>query len=330
MRRTGGGRKKTEAKFGLALQAGFLHIIDSYTAGEPQSENRWTYLNRREIAAKLQDLGFAVGSQVVRRLLRKHQMGRRQIAKRQTMKTTAGRNEQFNKIEDLQKQYLSNKYAILSMDVKKKEYLGNFYRPGTTYGQVAQQSYDHDYSSFATARLVPHGIYDLQRKEGYLHLGLSADTARFAIDCLKAWWLAYGQHHYNKTNPILILCDGGGSNGSRNRLFKQALQDLATQQGLTIRIAHYPPYCSKYNPIEHKFFPFITRFWQGVKLDCLQTAQKLIEQRSLMVEKIKIYVAPIKELYQKGHKVAKDFLQDCNITFDQYLGKWNYIVKPHT
>jgi hypothetical protein len=253
-------------------------------------------------------------------------MGKRKIAKVQTMKTTAGRNAQFENIHELQKQYASKKYAVLSMDVKKKEYLGNFYRSGTCYGQAAQQSYDHDYSSFATARLVPHGIYDLQRREGYLHLGVSADTAEFAADCLKGWWRSYGRYQYGKEHPILILCDGGGSNGSSNRLFKQALQALADQEGITLRIAHYPPYCSKYNPIEHRFFPFITRFWQGVKLDCLQTAQRLIEQRSLMIDTIKIYVARMEHQYEKGKKLAKNFLQDCNITFDQYLGKWNYVV----
>ncbi len=224
------------------------------------------------------------------------------------------------------------------MDVKKKEYLGNFFRAGSTYGQKAQVSYDraanrHDYNSFATGRLVPHGIYDLQRQKGYLTLGVSADTAEFVTDCLKAWWLDHGQHQYAKENPILILCDGRGSKGSRNRLFKEALQKLTNELGITIRIAHYPPYCSnrvagRYNPIEHRFFPFITRFWQGVKLDCLQTAKQLIEQRSHMIDTVKISVATIEHQYQKGKKIAKDFLQNCNIVFDELLGKWNYVVKP--
>lgn len=304
--------------------------MDTYTAGEPQSEKRWTYLTMREIADKLLELGFQVGTRIIKRLLKKHKMGKRKIAKVQTMKTVVGRNEQFEKIGQLQEQYLAKGYAVLSMDVKKKEYLGNFYRAGSTYGQAAQVSYDHDYNSFATGRLVPHGIYDLQRREGYLTLGTSADTAEFAADCLKAWWLHYGQHHYDKTHPILMLCDGGGSNGSRNRLFKEGLQKLSNELDITIRIAHYPPYCSKYNPIEHCFFPFITRFWQGVKLDGVQTAQQLIEQRSQMVEKIKIFVNVMEQQYLKGRKIAKDFLQDCNIVFDQVLGKWNYVVKPQT
>lgn len=304
--------------------------MDAYTGGEPQSERRWTYLNIREIGVKLLEMGFKVGKKIIKRLLKKHKMGKRKIAKSQTMKTVANRNEQFEKIESLQQQYLTKGYAVLSMDVKKKEYLGNFYRTGSTYGQVAQVSYDHDYNSFAIGRLVPHGIYDLQGQKGYLHLGVSADTAEFAIDCLKHWWLHDGQHHYSKENPILILCDGGGSNGSRNRLFKEALQKLANEVGIIIRIAHYPPYCSKYNPIEHRFFPFITRFWQGVKLDSLQTAQQLIEQRSQMVDTIKISVATIENQYQKGKQVAKDFLNDCNIVFDEFLGKWNYVIKPQT
>lgn len=304
--------------------------MDTYTAGEPQSEKRWTYLNMREIGIKLMEMGFKVGKKVIKRLLKKHKMGKRKIAKRQTMKITVNRNEQFEKIESLQRQYVAKGYAVLSMDVKKKEYLGNFYRAGSTYGQQAQVSYDHDYNSFARGCLVPHGIYDLQRQEGYLHLGLSADTAEFATDCLKDWWHSHGQHHYAKENPILILCDGGGSNGSRNRLFKKELQKLVNQLGITIRIAHYPPYCSKYNPIEHRFFPFITRFWQGVKLDSIKTAQQLIEQRSLMIDTIKISVTTMENQYQKGKQVAKDFLNDCNIVFDQVLGKWNYVVKPQT
>jgi hypothetical protein len=307
-----------------------LQVVDAYIAGEPQSEKRWTYLNRREIAEQLLKQGFQVGKRIIKRLLRQQKMGKRKIAKVQIMKTVAGRNEQFENIAQLQKEYIAQGYAVLSMDVKKKEYLGNLFRAGSTYGQAAQTSYDHDYSSFATGRLVPHGIYDLQHRQGYLTLGISADTAEFSTDCLKAWWLDYGQHQYEKTNPILLLCDGGGSNGSRNRLFKEGLQKLANELDITIRIAHYPPYCSKYNPIEHRFFPFITRFWQGVKLDCLQTAQQLIEQRSPMVEKIKISVHVIQQPYLKGKKVAKDFLQDCNIVFDQLLGKWNYVIKPQT
>jgi hypothetical protein len=304
--------------------------MDTYTGGEPQSEKRWTYLNMREIADKLLKQGFQVGKRIIKNLLKEHKMGKRKMAKVQTMKTVTGRNEQFENIAQLQKQYLAKGYAVLSMDVKKKEYLGNFFRAGSTYGQAAQTSYDHDYSSFATARLVPHGIYDLQHREAYLTLGISADTAQFATDCLKAWWLGYGQHHYTKTDPILILCDGAGSNGSRNRLFKEGLQKLANELSITIRVAHYPPYCSKYNPIEHRFFPFITRFWQGVKLDCLQTAQQLIEQRSQMVEKIKIFVHVIQQQYLTGKKIAKDFLQDYKIVLDQVLGKGNYVINPQT
>ncbi len=176
-------------------------------------------------------MGYKVGKKIIKRLL-----GKRKIAKPQTMKTVANRNEQFEKIESLQKQYVAKGYAVLSMDVKKKEYLGNFYRLGSTYGQAAQVSYDHDYNSFAKGPLVPHGIYDPRRQEGHLHLGISADTAEFATDCLKAWWLHNVQHRYSKENPILILCDGGGSNGSSNRLFKKELQKLVNELGITIKL----------------------------------------------------------------------------------------------
>ena len=326
IRRVGGGRPGLASFFTEALLQSFECLRSLYGGGDPQTGVYWTYLSIREIVFHLTQEGFKVTRKLVKKLLKHYKIGRRKIAKVETMKTVEGRNEQFEKINALPTEYASKGFAILSMDVKKKEYLGNFYRPGHHYCTQAKTSYDHDYSSFALGKMVPHGIDDLERKEGYLHLGSSADTAEFATDCLRNWWLKHGQFYYKPTNPILIICDGGGSNGSRNRLFKQQLQALASKFNLTIRIAHYPPYCSKYNPIEHQFFPFISRFWQGVKISSVKFAKKLIEQRKKWVDTLQIFTYEVEKQYEKGIKVPKDFLNQCHIVFDQELGKWNYVV----
>jgi hypothetical protein len=304
-------------------------IIDVHKAGCPIKGQRWTYLTATEISLLLLDKGISICQKVVKRLMKQLGIGRRKLSKNLVMKDVKDRNTQFEKINRLKKYYLSRTYPVLSIDTKKKEFLGPFYRGGDIYSEKEAKCYDHDFPSFATGKLVPYGIYDLGRNEGYMNIGQSADTSEFSVHCLRRYWSKYGLKIYGSKKTILILADGGGSNGSRNRLFKQELQDWADEEGLTIRVCHYPPYCSKYNPIEHRLFPAITNALKGVMLDTVDTAIKLIRERTeLAASSLKVFVDKTTNEFEKGIKVHDHYLDYCDIRFDDLLGKWNYRIFP--
>ena len=304
-------------------------IMDDHKAGCPINNQKWTYLTPKELVTLLSKRGIKICSKVVKRLLKKIGIGRRKLSKDLEMGQSKNRNEQFEIINKYKKYYLSRCYAVLSIDTKKKELLGPFYRPGMLYSDKKVKCYDHDYPSYATGKAIPYGIYDLGRNEGYIRIGQSVDTAEFSVSCLRNYWKKYGSKNYDKDKPILILADGGGSNGSRNKLFKQELQDWADEEGLKIRICHYPPYCSKYNPIEHRLFPSITNALKGVMLDSIDTIINLIKERTkLASSELKVFADKTEKVFRKGVKVFDNYLDYCDIRFDQTLGKWNYRILP--
>lgn len=176
--------------------------------------------------------------------------------------------------------------------------------------------------------IIPHSIYDVKRNTGYINIGTSADTSEFACDSIKNWWLDEGRRNYPEADSILILCDGGGSNSSRHYVFKEKLQELANEIGIEIRIAHYPPYTSKYNPVEHRFFPHVTRACQGVVFKSIELVKELMEKTKTS-KGLRTTVKIIDKVYQKGRKVAKDFKKNMPILFDKYLPAWNYRAVPH-
>ena len=244
------------------------------------------------------------------------------------MQQAENRNEQFEKIAGLKATYIAEGNPIISMDTKKKEYLGNFYRAGRLYTQVAFHTYDHDFTSFADGIVIPHGIYDLRKNTGYINLGTSKETSQFACDSLRNWWYNQGRHDYPEATSLLILCDGGGSHDARQYLFKADLQTLADEIGLEIRMAHYPPYCSKYNPIEHRLFPHVTRACQGVIFTSVALVKQLMEQ-TVTRTGLTVTVQVIDHLYETGREVARDFKQNMPILFDDHLPKWNYRAIPN-
>lgn len=174
---------------------------------------------------------------------------------------------------------------------------------------------------------IPHGLYDLSRNTGYIQIGTSHDTSEFACDAIRHWWVEYGRHHYPTATSILLLCDGGGSNSSRHYLFKQDLQALVNELGIEIRIAHYPPYTSKYNPIEHRLFPHLTRACQGVIFESVELVKDLMERAKTQTG-LSVVVNIVEQVYQTGRKVAENFKQTMEIAFDEYLPRWNYTAKP--
>ncbi len=266
IRKPGGGRKSYQTHW-VEIDERFLQVLRDHTAGDPMDETvRWTNLSLKEIVTALrEDHGIRVSKWVVRKLLKKHNYRRRKAQKRCTMKENIPhRNEQFENIARLRGEYEAAGNPVFSLDTKKKEYLGNLYRDGHLYTLEEIQTYDHDFSSLAEGIIIPHSLYDCCLNIGYIQLGTSHDTSEFACDSFRHWWYSYGQKLYPNATSILVLCDGGGSNSARYYIFKQDIQKLADEIGVEIRIAHYPPYCSKYNPIEHRLFPHVTRACQGV------------------------------------------------------------------
>ena len=179
----------------------------------------------------------------------------------------------------------------------------------------------------ADGRVVPHGIYDLQNNRGYLTLGISKDTSEFACEAIKSWWTNYGICLYPQAHSILIKCDGGGSNNSNHYIFKSDLQKLVNELNIEIRIAHYPPYTSNYNPIEHRLFPHVTRACQGVIFTSIELVKELMEKTHTKTG-LSVVVNVLDKVYKTGRKVADGFKETMKIIFDEYLPKWNYRAVP--
>jgi len=328
IRQPGGGRKAYPTHW-PQIDEKFLAVLRDHTAGDPMDDAvRWTNLSWGEIVTALrEDHGIEVSKWVVRQLLKKHNYRRRKAQKKRTMKQVGHRNDQFENIVRLKALYEAADNPIVSIDTKKKESLGNFYRDGHLYTLEEVQTYDHDFKSFAQGIVIPHGIYDERRNIGYVQLGSSHDTSEFACDSFRHWWYTYGRKHYLDATSILALCDGGGSNSARHYIFKQDLQKLADEIGVEIRIAHYPPYCSKYNPIEHRLFPHVTRACQGVVFTSVALVKHLMEKTHTKTG-LRAFVHIIDKVYQTGRKVAADFKETMRIVSDEFLPRWNYRAFP--
>ncbi len=328
IRKKGGGRKRYDEQH-PDIDEKFLAVLKNYTAGDPMDEQvRWTNLKPWQIAKLLADeYSLQVSLNVVRQLLKKHNYRRRKAQKRNSKKDVAYRNEQFENIIRLKADYEGAGQPVVSMDTKKKEYLGNLYRDGQLYTLEEVRTLDHDFVSYAQGIVIPHSIYDLKHNSGYINLGTSHDTSQFACDSLRNWWYNQGRRRYPEATALLILCDGGGSNSSRHYIFKEDLLNLADELGLDIRIAHFPPYCSKYNPIEHRLFPHVTRACQGVIFQNIELVKDLISLTSTTTG-LTVTVEIIDKVYQLKRKVADGFKETMRIVFDKVLPQWNYTASP--
>jgi len=322
-----GGRKKASIAC-MELAENLREIVRDHTAGDPmQEEVVWTYLSPPEIAEQLAARGTPVCADTVRNLLDELGFVQRKAQKRLAMGATPFRNEQFGKIARLKAKYLDSDNPIVSMDTKKKEHLGNFYRDGRLYATDVIETLDHDFTSAADGLIIPHGLFDFKRNLGHITLGFSHDTSQFACDSLSLWWQRYGQAAYPKAKSILLLCDGGGSNNARHYIFKEDMQRLVNRIEIPIRVAHYPPYCSKYNPIEHRLFPHVTRALSGVVLKTVELVGKLL-RRTHTSTGLKVTVGILKKFYETQRAATHRFMEAFPIHFDRLLPEWNYVVRP--
>lgn len=322
-RRPGGGRKKTIQYPGINLL--LTTFIESHKAGSPTQDNvYWVSLKPCEVSKLFYEQHqIQVSHGLVKRLLKQLGYGRRKQSKQLATGSYNRRNEQFQIICSLVL-VMSLESPVLSIDCKKKERLGNLYRDGKCYCTKAVKVYDHDYEHLSEGKVIPHGIYDLQANKGYVSIGNSSETADFVTDNLLWWWNEHGIHQYPDAKNILILCDAGGANSYRHFIFKYRLMEFARETGLSVIVCHYPPYCSKWNPIEHRLFSHVHKAMSGVVFSDYETVKKLVEKTSTKTGLTVVVRLNLKE-YQKGIKTDID---EKRIAYHTTIPELNYRIFP--
>ena len=327
VRQLGGGRKRLEES-DPGWQAALERIMEENTAGDPMSLLRWTNKSTVRIAEELTRLGHSVSDETVRRRLAG--MGYSLQANAKNLEeSAAGRDQQFRYINRQVKQYLAGQEPVLSVDTKKKERVGNFKNAGKTWrpkGQPTEVNV-YDFPHLGVGPAIPYGAYDQQRNEGFVNVGISQDTAEFAVESVRRWWRWIGRRGYSTAGRLLLCADGGGSNGSRNRAWKYHLQQFADQSGLAITVCHYPPGTSKWNKIEHRMFSFISLNWQGKPLVSYETVINLIgATRTATGLRVKAKLDT--KFYEAGVKITDEEMGQINLQTHRTNPEWNYTISP--
>ncbi len=311
-----------------AIERHLSQLLEHRRAGNPDDGDViFTDLSPHQLSQQLKQLGTPVSPEPIRRWMGEKKLRLRRIQKVLSCGHSAHRNQQFERIADLIEQYRAAGNPYFSVDTKAREFLGQLYRQGRVRCTKPFQAFDHDFPTLATGVVIPHGIYDPLHNCGHLNLGVSRDTTQFACESLAWFWQHIGQLRYPNARSILILCDGGGSNSARKYIFKYDLQRLANRIGVEIRIAHYPSYCSKYNPIERRFFPHVGRACAGRLFDSLETVVDLM-QKATTTQGLKTTVNVIHQKYLAGREATEDIKRDLEIVYDELLPQWNYRAIP--
>ena len=329
VRKQGGGRKSILSVHPEYITI-FREIVAFDIAGLPQDANtKWLRLTPSQIQGIFaEQYHIDVSLYTVRQIIKAEGYTRRKPVKTLPMADCQMRDEQFKMIEQLRTFCEEHGIPIFSVDTKKKELLGPYRRDnGTAYTTEAVEVNDHDYSTFSNGKMVPYGIYDVTRNTGYMTFGVSHDTAEFACECFAVQWEQHLRHIYPNAKTILILCDGGGSNNARSWQFKWWLIQLSKRLGVNIRIAHYPPYCSKWNPIEHRLFSQISRAWSGAVFNTIEEACELAS-RARTKTGLAVFTAVNRRIYETKTERSPLFESECAryIVKDEILPKWNYLV----
>ena len=327
IRRDGGGRIATTEKI-PNIDEIFLTVVNPHIAGDPMNKKiRWIKISRSEIGKQMKKLGVKVSRNIVRKLLKKHGFVKRKMQRKTKTGENKNREQQFQIIEEKKAKFDRSKNPIISFDTKKKEYLGKLHREGQSYCTEAPQSYDHDFPSLSEGKIVPHGIYDMKNNKACINIGVENETAEFICDSIKKWWNQMGKKDYSEATEILALCDAGGANSYKHHIFKVELQKLVNSIGLPINISHYPPYASKWNPIEHRVFPHVTRAMEGLPINTIEEAKELISKTETTTG-LSVRVNIMRKIYDKGKTVAQSLINNVKIKRNENLGHLNYTILP--
>jgi Rhodopirellula transposase DDE domain len=328
IRRPGAGRKlltQTDPGLPHALEV----LVDPATRGHPESPLRWTCKSTSNLAEELRNQGHAVSDRTVARLLKKAGYSLQANRKTREGSSHPDRNAQFEYIDRQVIAYGRRSQPVVSVDTKKKELVGEFKNPGEEWQPKGEpeEVKVHDFPDKKLGKAIPYGVYDLAHNEGWVSVGIDHDTARFAVASIGRWWREMGRRRYPRATELMITADGGGSNGSRNRLWKLALQDLASDLGMSLRVCHFPPGTSKWNKIEHRLFCFITKNWRGRPLTSYQVIVNLIANTTTKTG-LTVRALLDTDVYETGIEVSDEQLASLKLTPAKFHGEWNYTIRP--
>jgi hypothetical protein len=328
VRKSGGGRKKAKEKnpeLLVALEA----LLEPYTIGDPMRPLRWTSKSTKNLSIELSKQGHKVSARTVASLLKDLGYGLQANFKRSEGKGHPDRNAQFEYINTMAEAFQSRASPVISVDAKKKELIGNYKNAGQEWEKrgtpVEVEAYD--FIDPSKGKVTPYGVYDTTLNLGWVSVGTDNDTAQFAASSVSRWWSNMGESAYPEAKELLIFADGGGSNGSRNRLWKKSLQEFSDREGLKIVVCHFPPGTSKWNKIEHRMFCHITQNWRGKPLISHEVIVSLIGATKTEAG-LRIQAQLDEAKYSKGLKISDSEMESLNIETADFHGEWNYMISP--
>lgn len=328
VRKEGGGRKSLIDK-DPTLMKDLDSLIDPVTYGDPESPLRWTSKSLRKISDALTEMGHKISHTTVAEIL--HELGYSLQVNQKALEETCHpeRDEQFEHINETVKEYQSKGQPVISVDTKKKELVGNFKNAGSELCRKGkpEKVLNHDFMIPELGKVCPYGIYDISNNIGSVNVGISHDTAEFAVESIRRWWYTMGKETFPSAKDLLITADCGGSNGYRGKLWKTELQKLVNEIGLNIEVSHFPPGTSKWNKIEHRLFSSISQNWRGKPLISHEVIINLIGSTTTKTG-LKINCQLDDKIYQKGIKISDEEMAKLNIIRDDFHGEWNYKFSP--
>ncbi len=330
IRRLGAGRKKITVN-DPGLLSSLERLIEPETRGDPESPLRWICKSTRTLATQLTRKNHPVSHEKVAQLLRDQNYSLQGNRKTQEGADHPDRDAQFRYINKQVKRSLANGIPVISVDTKKKELLGNYENKGKQWhpSKNPVKVNGHDFPSPDVPRAYPYGIYDLAHNKGFVNVGTDHDTGAFSVASIRGWWRSEGRALYSDVRALLITADGGGSNGSRLRLWKLELQKISNETGLSISVCHFPPGTSKWNKVEHRLFSFISSNWRGEPLQDYETIVNLIA-RTTTAKGLQVTCRLDRRKYPTGRKVTDEEFKHVNLKRDKFHGDWNYVIYPST
>ena len=320
--------KKTEEK-DPGVRDDLIKLLDGNIIGDPESPLTWTTLSTRALSDELKAMGHDISHAKVSRMLSEEGFSLQQNKKYvQTGDPGPDRYQQFKYIKEQAETMMSRRCPVISVDAKKKELVGNYANKGREYRKIGEPRLvnDHDFQG-PEGKAVPYGIYDIDADEGYVSVGISHDTAQFAVNSIRSWWQLMGKERYPDADSLMITADSGGSNGRRNRLWKSELQKFADETGMVVLVRHFPPGTSKWNKIEHRLFSFISMNWAGKPLSSIGLIVNLIGNTTTK-SGLKVRCQLDRCEYRKGIKITDEEMENLNLIEEEWRGDWNYRLVP--
>ena len=328
IRRAGAGRKSL-AKTDPGILISLEKLIDPATRGDPESPLRWTSKSTTKLARELSAMGHSVSQRSVWNLLDESGYSMQSNRKSNEGANHPDRDAQFQFISDSVATFIEAGLPVISVDTKKKELIGNYKNDGAEWQEKGNplKVNTYDFADKELGKVAPYGVYDIAQNKGWVNVGISKDTAEFAVESIRRWWNTMGSAIYADTDRLLITADGGGSNGSRVRLWKVKLQELSNELNKTILVRHFPPGTSKWNKIEHRMFCHITENWRGRPLISREVVVQLIGATTTTTG-LEIKAELDEGSYQSGIKISDKEIQSINLFREEFHGEWNYEIRP--